>query len=275
MLADAGREVRPERVRLPVRRRVRRAHRAIDPDFAKVLVRFNPDGDAEMNERQLGRLKRLADWLHANDRRFLFELLVPAEDAQLESVGGDTRPLRRRAAPGADAPRDRGHPELRRSRSTSGRSRASTRARTPRCWPSRRAPATGRENVKSVLLGRGASRREGRPLAPAGRAGRGLHRLRDRPLDLVGRAEGLPRRRLERQRGGRADRRQLPALRPGLRRRGVRRAGLGPTRPLAASAAASRRRAPVRAGARQLCDDRPSCPRGPLIRAIALAAVHR
>ena len=43
-----------------------------------------------MNERQLGRLKELADWLHDNDRKFLFELLVPAEDAQLESVGGDT-----------------------------------------------------------------------------------------------------------------------------------------------------------------------------------------
>ena len=53
----------------------------------------------------------------------------------------------------------------------------------------------GRENVKSVLLGRGAVRRQGRPLAARGRAGRGLHRLRDRPLDLVGRAEGLPRRR--------------------------------------------------------------------------------
>ena len=59
-------------------------------DFAKVLVRYNPEGDAEMNERQLGRLKELADWLHANDRKFLFELLVPAEHAQLESVGGDT-----------------------------------------------------------------------------------------------------------------------------------------------------------------------------------------
>src|SRR5947207_11755757 len=53
-----------------------------DPDFAKVLVRYNPDGpDTEMNQRQLGRLKRLADWLHANDRKFLFELLVPATDA--------------------------------------------------------------------------------------------------------------------------------------------------------------------------------------------------
>src|SRR3954454_22260537 len=31
-----------------------------DPDFSKVLVRYNPDDpDEEMNERQLGRLKRL------------------------------------------------------------------------------------------------------------------------------------------------------------------------------------------------------------------------
>jgi 5-dehydro-2-deoxygluconokinase len=59
-------------------------------DFSKVLVRYNPEGDAEVNERQLGRLKRLADWLHEHDRKFLFELLVPAEPSQLESVGGDS-----------------------------------------------------------------------------------------------------------------------------------------------------------------------------------------
>src|ERR671910_1641892 len=61
-----------------------------DVHYSKVLVRYNPDGDAAMNERQLGRLKELADWLHDNDRLFLFELLVPAEDSQLERVGGDT-----------------------------------------------------------------------------------------------------------------------------------------------------------------------------------------
>ena len=60
-----------------------------DPTFLKVLVRYNPEGDSGMNERQTARLKKLSDWLHANDRKFLFELLVPAEDAQLESVGGD------------------------------------------------------------------------------------------------------------------------------------------------------------------------------------------
>src|SRR5207244_13221701 len=61
-----------------------------EPDFSKVLVRYNPDGDREMNARQLERLKRLSDWLHEHDRRFLFELLVPAEPDQLESVGGDS-----------------------------------------------------------------------------------------------------------------------------------------------------------------------------------------
>jgi 5-dehydro-2-deoxygluconokinase len=60
-----------------------------DPDFSKVLVRYNPDGDAEMNKRQAERLRVLSDWLHTNDRRLLFELLVPAEEAQLASVDGD------------------------------------------------------------------------------------------------------------------------------------------------------------------------------------------
>jgi myo-inositol catabolism protein IolC len=62
---------------------------SFNPDFTKVLVRYNPVGDAEENRVQLGKLKRLSDWLKAHDRKFLFELLVPAEPAQLESVGGD------------------------------------------------------------------------------------------------------------------------------------------------------------------------------------------
>jgi 5-dehydro-2-deoxygluconokinase len=60
-----------------------------DPDFSKVLVRYNPDGDTELNRRQAARLRRLSDWLHGNDRRLLFELLVPAEEGQLASVEGD------------------------------------------------------------------------------------------------------------------------------------------------------------------------------------------
>jgi myo-inositol catabolism protein IolC len=61
-----------------------------DPDFSKVLVRYNPDGDGEMNRRQAERLSRLSNWLHERDRKFLFELLVPAEEAQLASVDGDS-----------------------------------------------------------------------------------------------------------------------------------------------------------------------------------------
>jgi myo-inositol catabolism protein IolC len=61
-----------------------------DPDFTKVLVRYNPDGDAAGNRDQLAKLKRLSDWLVEHERKFLFELLVPAEEAQLQAVGGDT-----------------------------------------------------------------------------------------------------------------------------------------------------------------------------------------
>jgi myo-inositol catabolism protein IolC len=61
-----------------------------DPDFSKVLVRYNPDGDGEMNRRQAERLSRLSKWLQERDRKFLFELLVPAEEAQLASVDGDS-----------------------------------------------------------------------------------------------------------------------------------------------------------------------------------------
>ena len=59
-----------------------------DPSFAKVLVRYNPEGDRELNRRQATRLQFLSDWLHEHDRKFLFELLVPAERHQLDAVSG-------------------------------------------------------------------------------------------------------------------------------------------------------------------------------------------
>jgi myo-inositol catabolism protein IolC len=59
-----------------------------DPDFAKVLVRYNAEGDQDMNEQQTAKLRQLSEWLHERHRKFLFELLVPAEPAQLERVGG-------------------------------------------------------------------------------------------------------------------------------------------------------------------------------------------
>jgi len=59
-----------------------------DPDFTKVLVRYNPEGDRAMNDRQIVKLRQLSEWLHERGRKYLFELLVPAEPAQLERVGG-------------------------------------------------------------------------------------------------------------------------------------------------------------------------------------------
>jgi 5-dehydro-2-deoxygluconokinase len=128
-----------------------------NPDFSKVLVRYNPDDpDTETNERQLGRLKELADWLHANGRKFLFELLVPATDAQLESVGGsadrydaELRPeLMRRAIENCqkfgievDVWKIEGVDEQ------SDAAMLAEQART----------GEGREGVTCVLLGRGAS----------------------------------------------------------------------------------------------------------------------
>ena len=42
-----------------------------------------------MNREQLTRLAKLSAWLQEHSRRLLFELLEPAEPAQLDRVGGD------------------------------------------------------------------------------------------------------------------------------------------------------------------------------------------
>ena len=65
-----------------------RAIEEYDPTFAKALVRYNPDGDSELNRRQVARLRQLSDWLRTHNRRFMFELLVPPTDKQLSAVGG-------------------------------------------------------------------------------------------------------------------------------------------------------------------------------------------
>jgi 5-dehydro-2-deoxygluconokinase len=62
-----------------------------DPTFCKVLVRYNPEGDLAMNRRQAARLKQLSDFLHQSNRLYMFELLVPAESAQLQRLGNDKK----------------------------------------------------------------------------------------------------------------------------------------------------------------------------------------
>ena len=65
---------------------------AFHPTFSKVLVRYNPGGDAALNGEQAARLKRLSDYLQgAAGSLFMFELLVPAEKSQLEQVKGDKK----------------------------------------------------------------------------------------------------------------------------------------------------------------------------------------
>jgi myo-inositol catabolism protein IolC len=65
---------------------------AFRPTFSKVLVRFNPEGDAELNRRQAARLRQLSDYLQsASHSLFMFELLVPAEKSQLEKLKGDKK----------------------------------------------------------------------------------------------------------------------------------------------------------------------------------------
>jgi len=60
-----------------------------DPDYAKVLVRYNPGGDATMNTRQRDRLRELTAWLEGRRQQLMLELLVPAEGSQLARVAGD------------------------------------------------------------------------------------------------------------------------------------------------------------------------------------------
>jgi myo-inositol catabolism protein IolC len=65
---------------------------AMRPTFCKVLVRYNPEGDRDLNGRQAARLKRLSDYLHEkSESMFMFELLVPPEDAQLALVDRDKK----------------------------------------------------------------------------------------------------------------------------------------------------------------------------------------
>jgi myo-inositol catabolism protein IolC len=65
---------------------------AFGPTFCKVLVRYNVEGDKALNKEQAARLKRLSDYLGGKGQsRFMFELLVLAEAAQLEKLKSDKK----------------------------------------------------------------------------------------------------------------------------------------------------------------------------------------
>ena len=68
------------------------------PTFAKVLVRYNPEGDIALNLRQTSRLLRLSNYCRSS-QRLMFELLVPATPAQMDRFGGDKDAYDRQCRP--------------------------------------------------------------------------------------------------------------------------------------------------------------------------------
>jgi myo-inositol catabolism protein IolC len=120
-----------------------------------VLVRYNPDGNAAMNLAQLNRLARLSSWLKGHGRRLLFELLVPAEPAQLGRVGGD---------------RDRYDLEIRPELAVRSIAEFQAANVEPEIWKvegldrredylrvAQQAQSAGRDQVACIILGRGSS----------------------------------------------------------------------------------------------------------------------
>jgi myo-inositol catabolism protein IolC len=128
-----------------------------DPDFSKTLIRYNPDSPlVEENRAQTERLKRLSDWIRERDRKLLFELMVPAEPEQLASVDGDV---------------DRYDAELRPDLVIRAIHELQDDGIEPDIWKIEGLESTadcvrvaeaarrdGRDDVKCILLGRGANR---------------------------------------------------------------------------------------------------------------------
>jgi myo-inositol catabolism protein IolC len=59
-----------------------------DPDWVKVLVRFNPADPAGLRQSQIAALGRLRDWVTAAHRHWLIELIVPPTREQLAAHDG-------------------------------------------------------------------------------------------------------------------------------------------------------------------------------------------
>jgi myo-inositol catabolism protein IolC len=132
---------------------------AFDLTFCKVLGRYNPDGDRTLNKRQAERLRRLSSFLANRNRSlFLFELIVPAEKAQLDRLNGDRKTydleLRPRLMVRAiQELQDRGvEPDVWKVEGLARREDCERVVATAR--------SGGRHNVGCIVLGRGADDRQ-------------------------------------------------------------------------------------------------------------------
>ena len=157
-----------------------------EPDFVKILARYNPEGDRELNRRQAERLARLSDYLAPRETKYLFELIVPA--------GARTSSPRSSPTPSA-------------TRSSCARSLVATAIAElqaagvePDIWKvegletaedcklvADAARAGGRDDVACVVLGAGADEATVAHWLREAATRRRVHRLRDRPHDLLGR----------------------------------------------------------------------------------------
>ncbi len=142
------------------------------PTFIKALVRYNPDGDAGVNENQRRRLKELSDYAHSSGYKFMFELLVPATGPQLESIGKDLRAFDSRLRPELTTRaiaelQDAGvEPDVWKLEGTEGREAVRSFVAQAR--------ADGRDAVGVIILGRGEDEERVRDWLTAGAKTRGV-----------------------------------------------------------------------------------------------------
>lgn len=59
------------------------------PEFVKALVRYNPDDDPDLNDRQIEKLKVLSDFCREEKYNLMLEPLVLPTEKQMEIVEGD------------------------------------------------------------------------------------------------------------------------------------------------------------------------------------------
>ncbi len=60
-----------------------------NPKFVKALIRYNPEGEVEVNKNQEEKLRLLNNYCHNEGYLFLLEVLIPPTKNQLEKTGGN------------------------------------------------------------------------------------------------------------------------------------------------------------------------------------------